>query len=179
MRRRLIVGCCRLRPGYEWQFKMDISLADDPHSKFTAGAVSEGLKAPNVSEAGMPRKTFHSFFFQRFYEHEMGTHHLSEKGCSLLPFPFFCYVAVVASSEREYGQQVGLIVEVPSQPRPCGKVSGSKLRKRSGAEIRVLSEKRRNLHGVHVTDCAQAPSPGITVAVGRQQIPPEFHLFRN
>src|SRR5580700_8395249 len=109
----------------------------------------------------------------------MGTDHLSEKGCSLLPFPFLCYVAVVASSEREYGQQVGLIVEVPSQPRPCGKISGRKLRKRSGPEIRVLSEKRCNLHGVHVADRAQAPSPGITVAVGRQQIPPEFHLFSN
>ncbi len=39
------------------------------------------------------------------------------------------------------------------------------------------SEKGRDLHRVHVTDRAEAPSPGVTVAVRRQQIPPKFHLL--
>ena len=154
MRRRLIIGCCSPRSGDEWQLKMDISLADNPNSKFAAGAVSEVLKACNISQAQLPRKAYHSFFFQCFHEHLVSSDHLSEKSCSLLPFPIFCYVAVFASSERKYGQQVRLIVEVPSQPRPCGKLCGRKLRKRSGPELRVLSEKGRNLHRVHVTDRA-------------------------
>src|SRR5713101_7922999 len=168
MWRGLIVRCRSFRPSHERQRKMDISLANDPNSKFAAGAVAEVLKACNVGEAQLPRKTFHSFFCKRLHEHFMGADHLSEKSSGLLPFPFFCNVAVVASSERENGQQVGLIVEVSSRPRPCGKISGRKLRKRSRPEIRVLSEKRRNLHSVYVTDRTQAPSPGITVAVGRQ-----------
>src|SRR5260370_15713307 len=95
----------------------------------------------------------------------------------LLQFPIFCDVAVVTSSERKYGQQVRLIVKVPSQPRPGSKISGRKLRKWSGQELRVLSEKGRNFHSVYITDRTQAPSPGTTVAVGRQQVPPQFHLL--
>src|SRR5580704_8441130 len=175
MWRRLIVGCCCLRPSHKWQFEMDMPLADDPHPKLAAWGVTEVLKARQVSKAQLRRKTFHSFFFECFNEDLVGSDHLSEKRCSLLPFPFFCYVAVVASAEREYGQQVRLIMEVPAQPRPCSKISGRKLWQRSRPELRVLPEERGSLHGVHVTDRAEAPSPGITVAVGRQQIPPEFH----
>src|SRR5258708_16389840 len=167
MWRGLIVRCRSFRPSHERQRKMDISLANNPNSKFAAGAVAEVLKACNVSEAQLRRKAFHFFFFQCFCEHLVSTDHLSEKSCSLLPFSFFRYVSVVTSSEREYGQQVGLVVEVSSQPRPCGKISGRKLRKGSGPELGVLPEKRRNLHSVHVTDRTQAASPGITVAVGR------------
>src|SRR5260370_32758494 len=97
----------------------------------------------------------------------------------LLQFPIFCDVAVVTSSERKYGQQVRLIVKVPSQPRPGSKISGRNLRKWSGQELRVLSEKGRNFHCVYIINRTQPPSPGITVTVGRQQAPPQFHSLLN
>src|SRR5260370_18859419 len=119
---------------------MDISLANDPNSKFAARSASEILKACNVSEAQSWRKAFHSFFFQCFYEHLVSNDHLSEESRSLLPFSFFRYVAVVASSEREYGYQVGLIVEIVAHPGPRGKIGSCSLGRRSRPEFRGFSE---------------------------------------
>src|SRR4029077_2016776 len=150
MRRRLIVGRCSFRPTHERQRKMDISLANHPNSKFAAGAVAQVLKTCNVSQTQLPRKALHFFFFQCFHEHLLSSDHLSEKSCSLLPFPFFCYVAVVASSEREDGKEMRLIVEVVYQPRPSSKIGGGQLGQPGWPESRVLPEKSRNLHGVHV-----------------------------
>jgi len=66
MRRRLIIGCCSIRSGDEWQRKMDYFPGGQPKLQICGRAVSEVLKACNVSQAQLPRKTFLSFFFQCF-----------------------------------------------------------------------------------------------------------------
>src|SRR5580765_375983 len=177
MRRRLIVRCGCPRSRYEWQCKMDAPLPNDPDSKFAAGSISEVFEARHVGKARKRYKTLHSLFFKGSHEQLVGADYLSEECRSLLPFALFCYVAVVAPTKGEDGQQVCLIIEIALQPGPSGKISGGKVGEWCRPEFRVLPQEGRDLHGVHVTDRAEASSPGITVAVGRQQIPPEFHLL--
>src|SRR6266851_8240581 len=103
---------------------MYIALANNPNAKLTARSMAKILKAGNVAEAWPRGKALHPFPFESFYEPLMRSDRFCKKSCSLLPFAFFGDVGIVAPAKSENGQQVRLGIEIVSQPRPSGKISG-------------------------------------------------------
>src|SRR5579859_1288283 len=103
MRRRLIVGRGSFWSRHEWQCKMDAPLPNDPDAKFAASSSSEVFEARHVGEVRTGCKAFHALFFECAHEHLVSADHLAKESRSLLPFAFFCDVAVVASTKGEDG----------------------------------------------------------------------------
>src|SRR5437870_1517808 len=102
--------------------------------------------------------------------------YFSQDICGLLPLALWSNVAVVSASEGKYVQQVVAGLIVVFQPLPGRAVSAGQLRQRRRTKLRMPRQKRNNFHGVDIAHGPQAPSPWVSVAVGRQQVPPCPHL---
>src|SRR6266481_2021351 len=107
----------------------------------------------------------------------MRANSLSKKSCRLLPLALSRDVTVVSPAKREDREKMSFVLEIIAQPAPCSGIRRSNLRERRWAELGIFYDECSDFHCIHVTDRSEAASPGITVAVRRQQVPPQFHLL--
>src|SRR5260221_8217455 len=106
----------------------------------------------------------------------MGARDLTEEGGGLLPFAFGINVTVVPASKTKHIQKVALWLIVFYERLPCNTRGGGEISERRRPELRMLPEKRDDLHCIDVADHSQASAPRIPVAVRRKQVPPGAHL---
>src|SRR5882762_6374257 len=115
------------------------------------------------------RKHIHKFF--------MSADDLRKERGGLLPLALFGDVAVIASAKRKDREKVRLVLEIITQPAPRGVVCRSNLREGRRAEPWIFADERGYLHRIHIADRPEAASPGVTITIRSQKVPPKPHLF--
>src|SRR5258706_14767060 len=99
------------------------------------------------------------FFCEHIHEFLMGADDLCKKCGRLLPLPFLCDVAVIASAKRKHREKVRLVLEIIAQPTPRGVVSPSHQWEGRWSVLGIFADERRYLHRIHIADRAKAASP--------------------
>src|SRR6266446_1910451 len=156
---------------------MQFLLTDHPYAKLSPGIAAEIDEARDIAKAQVRGKARDPFLSKRIHKFFMGADDLCEKRGGLLPLALPGDVTVISPAKREDREKMSFVLEIIAQPAPRRVIRRSNLRERHGAELWIFADKCRDFHGVHITDRPEAASPGVAVAVRREQIPPQSHLF--
>src|SRR6476620_577685 len=171
MRRRQIIRHPRLWPRGKRQSEIEGSLPHQPNSGGPITMTKEN-KSMKVTSRNLCRERQNLVPHQTFHESLLGQRGFAENADGLLPFTLARDVAVIAAAKSKDRKAMVLVVVVVSNPTPGLIVSSGQLIQRRGAKLRMLRQKADNLHGVGIADQTDTSSPGITITVRLDQVPP-------
>src|SRR5205823_14954018 len=107
------------------------------------------------------------------FETFLGQRNLTDNTYCLLPLALARDVAIVAATECKHRKPMRLVIVIVTQPTPRLIISARQLIQRCGTKFRMHCQKPHDFQSTCIADKTDAASPGITVTIRLDQVPPQ------